>query len=73
MMEKLDDGQLRKLRRNFREFDCFPLPRPVDSEQQLCEVDTMEFSTLRANFVEDFFVLNKMVFKMAGLAEVGKS
>ena len=68
MMEKLDDGQLRKLRRNFREFDCFPLPRPVDSEQQLCEVDTMEFATLRANFVEDFFMLNKMVFKMAGLS-----
>ena len=29
MTEKLEDAQLRKLKRSFREYDCFPLPRPV--------------------------------------------
>jgi hypothetical protein len=45
--------------------DCFPLPRPVDSEQQLQEVDRMEFSSLKANFVEEFFLLDLLVWKMA--------
>jgi hypothetical protein len=35
MTGKLEDSQLRKLKRSFREYDCFPLPRPVDSESQL--------------------------------------
>ena len=46
------DGELVFSQRSFREYDCFPLPRPVDSEQQLQEVDTMEFSALKNNFQE---------------------
>ena len=43
MTEKLEDSQLRKLKRSFREYDCFPLPRPVDSESQL-QVSQHSFS-----------------------------
>jgi len=39
----------------------------VDSEQKLQEVDTMEFNSLKANFVEEFFLLDRLVFKHAGM------
>ena len=38
MMEKLETGHIRKMKRSFKEFDCFPLPRPVDTEEGLQEV-----------------------------------
>ena len=66
MMEKLETGHIRKMKRSFKDFDCFPLPRPVDSEEMLQEVEKMDFSALRPNFQEDFFLLDRLIF---GLAE----
>ena len=65
MCNKLEDVHLRKLRQVFREYDCVPLPRPVDSEASLQEVDQMEFSELKTNFVEEFYILDRLVFKHA--------
>jgi polyhydroxyalkanoate synthesis regulator phasin len=67
MTEKLEDAQLRKLKRSFREYDCVPLPHPVDGKSQLQEVDSMDFNSLKADFVEEFFLLDRMVFKHAGV------
>jgi hypothetical protein len=42
---------------NFRSYDCVPLPRPVDSEDQLQQVETMEFGSLKSFFLEEYYLL----------------
>jgi hypothetical protein len=39
--------------------------RPVDTEEDLQEVEKMEFTALKANFQEDFFLLDRLVFQLA--------
>jgi len=65
MMEKLETSHIRKMKKSFHDFDCFPLPRPVDTEEALQEVETMEFENLKANFQEEFFLLDRLVFRLA--------
>jgi hypothetical protein len=65
MMEKLETVHIKKMQRSFRDFDCFPLPRPVDTEDELQEVERMDFEALKPNFQEEFFLLDRLVFKLA--------
>ena len=65
MMEKLETVHIKMMQRSFRDFDCFPLPRPVDTEDELQEVERMDFEALKPNFQEEFFLLDRLVFKLA--------
>jgi hypothetical protein len=47
MMEKLETGHIRKMKKSFKDFDCFTLPRPVDKEEALQDVEKMEFTALK--------------------------
>jgi hypothetical protein len=68
MMEKLETGHIRKMKRSFREFDCFALPRPVDKEEELQDVEKMEFTALKKNFQEEFFLFDRFVMNLADKA-----
>lgn len=73
MMEKLETGHIRKMKRSFKDFDCFPLPRPVDTEEALQEVEKMDFGALKSNFQEDFYLLDRLVFSLAAEPSVGQA
>lgn len=68
MMDKLDTMHIRKMKRAFKDFDCFPLPRPVDSEEQLQHVESMKFDELKAGFKDEFFLLDRLVYGHAQTA-----
>jgi hypothetical protein len=68
MMDKLDTLHIRKMKRAFKDFDCFPLPRPVDSEEQLQHVESMKFDELKAGFKDEFFLLDRLVYGHAQTA-----
>ncbi len=38
-------------------YDCVPLPRPVDSEDDLQQVESMEFAKLKGAFLEEYYML----------------
>ncbi len=38
-------------------YDCVPLPRPVDSEDELQQVESMEFAKLKGAFLEEYYML----------------
>ena len=38
-------------------YDCVPLPRPVDSEEQLQQVESMDFAQLKGAFLEEYYLL----------------
>lgn len=63
MLEKLDPGSLRTLRRCFGDYDCAPLPRPVDGDVQLRELDGVAYSDLRPEFREEFSLLERRVLE----------
>ena len=46
-------------------YDCVPLPRPVDSEEQLQQVESMEFGQLKGAFLEEYYMLE--VIQPSGL------
>eukprot|EP01127_Copromyxa_protea_P000366 TRINITY_DN1029_c0_g1_i1.p1 TRINITY_DN1029_c0_g1~~TRINITY_DN1029_c0_g1_i1.p1 ORF type:complete len:1994 (-),score=527.17 TRINITY_DN1029_c0_g1_i1:102-6083(-) len=66
MMRMLDRTERRRLEDFFDNYDCFPLPRPVDSDDMLKYVDTLKFEDLRTDFKEEYCVLERQVFQTLG-------
>jgi hypothetical protein len=46
-------------------YDCVPLPRPVDAEEQLQQVESMEFGQLKGTFLEEYYMLEVISFSLA--------
>ena len=42
-------------------YDCVPLPRPVDSDAELQQVESMEFAKLKGAFLEEYYMLEVIV------------
>eukprot|EP00746_Dinoflagellata_sp_MGD_P140427 gnl/MRDRNA2_/MRDRNA2_73681_c0_seq1.p1 gnl/MRDRNA2_/MRDRNA2_73681_c0~~gnl/MRDRNA2_/MRDRNA2_73681_c0_seq1.p1 ORF type:complete len:1148 (+),score=294.58 gnl/MRDRNA2_/MRDRNA2_73681_c0_seq1:112-3555(+) len=59
LLEKLPPQAISTLRRSFYDFDCIPLPRPVQDEAMLSKLDTMEFNDLSSTFREEFIVFER--------------
>jgi hypothetical protein len=47
----------------FRDRDCATLVRPVETETELQQLDTLDESELRPEFVEQIKALRKKIFK----------
>ena len=47
----------------FKERECITLPRPVDSEETLQNLDKIPFNELKTNFRKEFLVLKEKVYQ----------
>jgi len=61
MMEKLDPSAVSALESSFAEIECFPLPRPLHSEEKFTEMDTMKYEELDQAFRDEFVVLERNI------------
>jgi Guanylate-binding protein, N-terminal domain/Guanylate-binding protein, C-terminal domain len=61
MIQKLDSRSINSLRRCFRAYDCFLLPRPVHDDSLLRTVEQMAWDDLVPEFREDFVVLERQI------------
>ena len=62
MIEKLDSAALRTVRRCFEDYDCVPLPVPVDGgAKELQGMDKMTLQDLGQDFREEFLVLERRI------------
>lgn len=59
----LERSERRLLEDYFEDSDCFPLPRPVESESMLKEVENMEWDELKSDFREEYVVLERQIFQ----------
>lgn len=59
MLEKMDVSAQRTLRRCFADYDCMPLPRPLDEDDKLRSLDTLTFGDLKDSFREEFAILER--------------
>lgn len=59
MLEKMDVSAQRTLRRCFADYDCMPLPRPLDEDDKLRSLDTLKFADLKDSFREEFAILER--------------
>lgn len=50
------------LERYFSDYDCVPLPRPVDKDELLKEVDNLGWGGLRDQFKEEYIMLERSIF-----------
>lgn len=64
MSEKLDSGANKALEKYFSDYDCFPLPRPVDKDEMLKEVDNLQWEELKSDFREEYVVLERQVYQL---------
>jgi hypothetical protein len=62
MMSKLGENERSALERNFATSDCAVLPRPVDREADLQNVEQMDWAHLNENFREEYLVLERQIF-----------
>jgi hypothetical protein len=62
MMSKLGENERSALERNFSTSDCAVLPRPVDREADLQNVEQMDWAHLNENFREEYLVLERQIF-----------
>ncbi|PRP76870.1 hypothetical protein PROFUN_13214 [Planoprotostelium fungivorum] len=62
MMDKLEKSSRDALQRCFSDYDCVPLPRPVDKDELLKEVDNLGWDGLRSEFREEYVVLERAIF-----------
>jgi hypothetical protein len=62
MMSKLGENERSALDRNFASSDCAVLPRPVDREADLQNVEQMDWAQLNENFREEYLVLERQIF-----------
>uniref|UniRef100_A0A6B2KW57 GB1/RHD3-type G domain-containing protein n=1 Tax=Arcella intermedia TaxID=1963864 RepID=A0A6B2KW57_9EUKA len=62
MLGFLDRNEKRQLQNSFVDYTCFPLPRPVETEAMLKEVERLEWEDLRAEFREEYVVLERQIF-----------
>jgi hypothetical protein len=65
MLTKLDGASIKALQRVFKSYDCFPLPRPVDADEQLKEIETMPFDALSGKFKEEYVIFERSMFELA--------
>ena len=63
MLSYLERQEKRQLEEFFQDSDCFPLPRPVDSDSQLKDVEQMEWQQLRSEFREEYVVLERQIYQ----------
>jgi hypothetical protein len=63
MNEKLDDGARRALKKCFDTAECFPLPRPVDRDELLKDVEKLDWNELRPEFREEYTILERRLYK----------
>jgi len=62
MVEKLDSDALKTVRRCFEEYDCVPLPVPVDGgSKELQDMEKKTLSDLASEFREEFVVLERRI------------
>lgn len=64
MMTKLDGASIKALGRVFKTSDCFPLPRPVDADSQLKQLETMAFDQLQEKFKEEYVIFERTIFQL---------
>lgn len=62
MLKMLQRNEKRQLEGFFKTHDCFPLPRPVDSEAALKDVEKLAFDALRSEFREEYGILERQIF-----------
>ncbi len=62
-MSMLESTEKRLLQDYFADYDCFPLPRPVENDSMLKEVDGMEWNELRSEFREEYVVLERQIWQ----------
>ncbi len=70
LLEKLGPKSVQTLEACFREYDCVPLPRPVQSDDLLQKLDTLTWDDLDRSFQDEFTVLERRVL---GLLKERKS
>ena len=64
MIEKLDSAALRTVRRCFDDYDCVPLPVPVDGgAKELQNMEKMSLQDLSQDFREEFLVLERRILE----------
>lgn len=61
MLEKLDEPARNALHKNFAEYDCIPIPRPVE-DHLLQKVEELQWQDLKAEFQEEYLVLERQIF-----------
>ena len=66
MLDKMTPTDQKALERFFADYDCFPLPRPVDKESDLQRVEEMPYEALRDDFREEYAVLERQIFNAIG-------
>lgn len=65
MVSKLSTSALRTLRRVFVDFDCCPMPRPVETEAELRTLEELAYHDLRPEFRDEFVLLERRVLDRA--------
>ena len=63
MLNMLERSEKRQLEEYFANYDCFPLPRPVENDSMLKDVEQMEYENLRAEFREEYVALERQIFQ----------
>jgi len=64
MLDKLDEGARDAMKHCFKTYDCSPLPHPVDRDEDLAQIETLEFGKLSNHFREEFTILERSIFDM---------
>lgn len=59
MEEKLNPVDLSAMKRCFAQYDCVPLPRPVDRDDMLPKVEGMEWGELKEEFRTEYIMMEK--------------
>ena len=55
----------------FHERECVTLPRPVDSEEDLCKLQDLPFNKLKPNFREEFLNLKREIYETSKPKKIG--
>ena len=61
MLEKMDAAALHTIKRCFGDYDCIPLPRPIEDDAKLKELDDLGYGHLTDAFKEEFVLLERRI------------
>jgi hypothetical protein len=63
MVDKMHPKDVKALAASFASYDCHTLPRPVDAQEDLQNVEKMPYDSLKADFREEYSILERIIFK----------
>jgi len=63
MVDKMNPKDVKALSASFASYDCHTLPRPVDAQEDLQNVEKMPYDNLKSDFREEYSILERIIFK----------